>query len=106
MSSALRCFLHSLAESGCILIIITQVREKTSVMFENPEFEPGGRALKYYASVRLKLHRMELIKEGRGISAHAAPVAGQKTRILVAKNKCGTPYRTAEVKLWYGKGME
>lgn len=105
MSSALRCLLHKLSKSGCILIITTQVREKIGVMFGNPEFEPGGRALRYYASVRLKLRMMETIKE-RGISAHTAPVIGQKIRISVAKNKCGTPYRSAEVDLIYGRGMK
>lgn len=106
MSSALRCLLHSLSKSGCILIIITQIREKIGVMFGNPEFEPGGRALKHYASVRLKLYRTETIKERRGISAHTAPVIGQKIRISVAKNKCGTPYKSAEVELIYGRGMK
>lgn len=105
MSSALRCLLHELTKSGCILIFITQIREKIGVMFGSPEFEVGGRALKHYASVRLKLYRTETIKE-RGISAHTASVIGQKIRILVAKNKCGTPYRSADVELIYGRGMK
>lgn len=98
MSKAMRKLSGVMNRSNCTTIFINQLREKVGIMFGNPEVTPGGRALKFYSSIRLDVRRSEAIKQG-------SEVVGNKVKVKIAKNKVAPPFKVAELEIVYGEGL-